>query len=125
MGSKFDSDIMKSGGVQCEDCHAPNKSAISRPDEKVCIVCHDASYRNTQLEWVKEIKSKSDLIFTLIKTMKNSNLSEEERSRIQYGKRLVSEIKTDGSSGIHNYMVMSSLLDKSIKEIKQIKPEQK
>jgi hypothetical protein len=38
---------------------------------------------------------------------------------------LVAIIKLDGSGGIHNYMVISSLLDKSIKELKQLIPVEK
>lgn len=49
--------------------------------------------------------------------MKTSDITDEEKQKIQKAKNLVSLIKTDGSGGIHNYMVLSSLLDKSLKEI--------
>jgi len=119
-GGKFDPDMMKSGEVKCEDCHSPNKSTISKPGENVCVGCHDASYRNTESEWTNEIKTKIKTVASLIENNGKSSLTNEEKAKVQFGKKLVSAIKSDGSGGIHNYMTISSLLDKSIKELKTI-----
>jgi hypothetical protein len=124
-GGKFDADIMRSGGVKCEECHAPDKSVISKTKENVCVDCHDASYRNTQLEWIKEIKAKSNNVTALINNLGKSNLTEEEKSKIQSAKKIVNAIRSDGSGGIHNYMVISSLLDKAIKELKMLNTDGK
>jgi len=117
LGGKFDEDIMKSAGTSCEDCHNPSKLMVSKPKDNVCAGCHDASYTSMKTDWVKEIKTKSAKISSLIKNMKTSDITDEEKQKIQKAKNLVSLIKTDGSGGIHNYMVLSSLLDKSLKEI--------
>jgi PleD family two-component response regulator len=69
-------------------------------------------------DWVNEINTKSGTLSTLIKS--TSNLKEEDKSKLQKAKNLVSLIRSDGSTGVHNYMVLSSLLDKSIKEMKEI-----
>ncbi len=120
LGEKMDPDIMNSGGVKCEDCHLPNKNIVSIPSANVCSDCHDASYKSMQVDWVNEIKTKASTLSSLIKNTRNSNLTDEEKISLQKAKNLVALIKTDGSNGIHNYMVLSSLLDKATKEIKEI-----
>jgi hypothetical protein len=118
---KFDADIMNSGGVKCEDCHAPDKSAVTRPKENVCVGCHDASYRNTQLDWMKEIRSNLSTLNSLINSLKKASLSDEDKQKLQNAKKIAGAVKSDGSSGIHNYMVFSAQLEKAIKELKSIK----
>jgi len=120
LSEKSDPDLMKSGGVSCEDCHMPDKNIVIKPKDNVCVSCHDASYKSMQTDWVKEIKTKSSTLSSLIQDAKKSNMDDEEKSKLQRAKNLVSLIKTDGSGGIHNYMVLSSQLDKSIKEVKEI-----
>lgn len=124
LGGKFDEDIMKSAGTSCEDCHNPSKTMVSRPKDNVCQGCHDASYTSMKTDWVKEIKTKSAKISSLIKSF-NSNIADNDKQKIQKAKNLISLIKTDGSKGIHNYMVLSSLLDKSIKELNEIPVKEK
>jgi hypothetical protein len=116
---------MNSSGVVCEDCHLPDKNIISRPSKDVCASCHDASYTGMKADWVKEVKEKSNTISSLIGNIVTDKLSEEGKSKVSYARKLVSLIKTDGSGGIHNYMVLSSLLDKYIKELKQLSTDEK
>ena len=125
LGEKLDPDIMNSSGVVCEDCHLPDKNIISRPSKDVCASCHDASYTGMKADWVKEVKEKSNTISSLIGNIVTDKLSEEGKSKVSYARKLVSLIKTDGSGGIHNYMVLSSLLDKYIKELKQLSTDEK
>jgi len=124
LGGKYDQDIMNSAGTACEDCHNPSKTMVSKPKENFCAGCHDASYTSMKTDWVNEIKSKSSKISSSIKNIK-SDINDEEKQKIQKAKNLVSLIKTDGSGGIHNYMVISSLLDKSIKDINEISVKEK
>ncbi|HEY5123192.1 MAG TPA: cytochrome c3 family protein [Ignavibacteria bacterium] len=119
-GQKFDADLMKSGGVECKDCHAPNKTNVTRPNETVCVGCHDASYRNTQIEWKNDIRTKSSSVNSLTVTVNKKNLTDEEKTKIQYAKKILSVIRSDGSGGLHNYMVFSSILEKSIKDLNQL-----
>ncbi len=120
LGEKLDPDIMNSGGVKCEDCHLPDKKIVSRPSANVCADCHDASYKSMQTDWVNEIKSKSSALSSLVQDARNSSLTDEEEIILQKAKNLVALIRTDGSGGIHNYMVLSALLDQVTEEIKQI-----
>ena len=125
LGEKLDPDIMNSSGVVCEDCHLADKNVISKPPQNVCEGCHDASYTGMKTDWVKEVKDKSNTISSLIGNIATNKLGEEEKSKVSYAKKLVSLIKTDGSGGIHNYMILSSLLDKSIKELKGLSTNEK
>ncbi|HEY3250139.1 MAG TPA: cytochrome c3 family protein [Ignavibacteria bacterium] len=120
IGAKLDPDIMNSGGAKCEDCHMPDKKIVSRPSANVCVGCHDASYKEMQVDWVKEIQDKSKTLISLIKSKGKADLTSEEETKLKSAKNLVSLIKADGSGGIHNYMVFSSQLDKSIKELKEM-----
>jgi hypothetical protein len=125
LGEKLDPDIMNSGGVKCEDCHLPDKKIVSKPSENFCSDCHDASYKSMKVDWTNEIKDKSKIISSLIRNIVSDKLRDNEHEKISHAKKLVAIIKLDGSGGIHNYMVISSLLDKSIKELKQLIPVEK
>ena len=125
LSGKLDPDLMNSAGVVCVDCHMPDKKRVSKPGNSYCADCHDASYTSMKVDWVKEIKTNSAKVSVLIKSAKNLSLTDEEKSILQQAKNLVSLIKTDGSGGIHNYMVLSSLLDKAIKNLNQITNEGK
>lgn len=125
LGGNSDPDIMKSGGVSCEDCHLPNKSTITRPSQDVCAGCHDASYTAMKTDWTNDIKEKISVISSLIQSTRNDKLSEEGTSSITKAKKLIALIKLDGSRGIHNYMVLSSLLEQSIKDLKKLSAEKK
>lgn len=120
LSQKLDPDLMNSGGVQCEDCHFIDKNAVSKPKQEFCADCHDASYTTMKADWLKDIKTKSNSLSSLIQNTRISDMTDDEKSKLQRAKNLVSLIKTDGSSGIHNYMVLSSQLDKAIKEINEI-----
>ncbi len=121
---KLDPDLMRSGGVACADCHMPNKINVSKPGNDFCAGCHDATYTSMKTDWVNEIRTKSGKLSILIKNTKNQNLTEEEKSKLQKAKSLVSLIKADGSNGLHNYMVLSSLLDNAMKELNAITKEE-
>lgn len=120
LGEKLDPDIMNSAGVICEDCHMPDKNMISRPSKDVCAGCHDASYESMQTDWEKEIRTKVNSVSSLIQNTQKSVLTDEDKTKLRNAKNLISLIQKDGSSGIHNYIVLSSLLDKTIKEIREI-----
>lgn len=123
LSGKSDPDLMKSGGVVCEDCHMPDKNKVSKPANDFCAGCHDATYTGMKTDWVKEIRTNSGKLSALIQSAKKLNLTDEEKSKLQQAKNLVSLINTDGSSGIHNYMVLSSLLEKAIKNLNEITKE--
>jgi hypothetical protein len=121
---KLDPDLMRSGGVACVDCHMPNKINVTKPGNDFCAGCHDASYTSMKTDWVNEIRTKLDKLSILIKSTKNLNLTEEDKAKLQKAKSLVSLIKADGSKGLHNYMVLSSLLDNAMKELNEITKEE-
>lgn len=125
LGEKLEPDIMNSGGVKCEDCHLPNKNIVTKPSTGVCADCHDASYKSMMTDWTNEIKDKSKEVSSLIEIIVNDKLDLERSEKVSQARKLVAMIKLDGSGGIHNYMVLSSLLDKSIKELKQLIPDVK
>jgi hypothetical protein len=124
-GEKHEEDIMKAGGVICEDCHIAKKNRVSKTGENVCVDCHDASYKEMQIEWVTDIKIKMKTLTSLIFETKNSKYYQESKEIIREARKLLSTIKSDKSSGIHNYMMFSDFLNKSIKELKKINTDEK
>ncbi len=73
----------------------------------------------------KDIKEKISVISSLIQSTRSDKLSDEGTSSIAKAKKLIAFVKLDGSGGIHNYMVLSSLLEQSIKDLKKLSAEQK
>ena len=124
-GKKHEEDIMKAGGVSCEDCHIAKKNKVSKTGENVCTDCHDASYRAMQLEWINDIKSKVKTLSSLLTNIKKSEFKQEGKDIVQNAKKLISAIRSDKSNGLHNYMMFNDFLDKSIKDIKKINSEEK
>jgi len=116
-GNKHEPDIMKSAGVNCEGCHVHSNNTVSKPKQFFCVDCHDASYKDMQSDWQKEISTKSSKLSSLITQTGKYTLTQDDKSNIQTASKLVKTIRSDKSKGMHNYSMFSSELDKSIKNL--------
>ena len=119
-GNKSEPDIMKSGGVDCGGCHNSGNKGISRPGTKVCAGCHDASYESMLTDWKNDIITKVKSLSSLVNNLRKNNLEPESKKKVDKARKLLSNLQSDGSKGIHNYMQFSSLLEKSILELNDI-----
>jgi len=117
---KFDPDIMKSGGVDCDGCHISNNS-VTRIKQNACGDCHSASYQSMLSEWKTDITAKVKTLSSLANSVKKGNINDENRTNLEWARKIISVIQSDGSKGVHNYMTFSDLLDKSIKELNKLK----
>ena len=121
-GNKYSPDIMKAGGVSCEGCHIHTNNTVSKPKQYFCVNCHDASYKEMQVEWQSDISTKIGKLSSLISQTSKYTLTSEDKANIQTAVKLIKSIKTDKSKGMHNYMLFTDQLDKSIKSLSIIKP---
>jgi len=119
-GNKREPDVMKSAGVNCEGCHVHTNNTVSKPKQYFCADCHDASYKDMQSEWQQDISSKSGKLSSLISQAKKTSLTSEEKSDVANAEKLISTLKSDKSRGMHNYMMFTGELDKSIKLLSTI-----
>ncbi len=118
---KFDQDIMKSGGVDCDGCHMSSGNTVVRIKQNACGDCHDASYQSMLTEWKNDIMTKVKTLSSLATSAKKQSLDDENKTKLEWAKKIISAIQSDGSKGIHNYMIFSDLLEKSIKELNKQK----
>jgi hypothetical protein len=122
---KTEPDMMKSAGVECTGCHLSISNIITRNKPNVCGSCHDASYESTLTEWKNDISIKVRTLKSLIDNTKSGNLDGDGKQKLERARKIIRAVQTDGSKGIHNYMMFSDKLDKSIKEIKSLNPVEK
>ncbi|MCB0723739.1 MAG: cytochrome c3 family protein [Ignavibacteriae bacterium] len=102
-------DIMKEGGAKCIDCHI-QKDKIIKPDDKVCLKCHDAGYDELMVEWKGDVKKLESDIVDLLNKLDKTDLSPEERDQLNEAKKIVNQLKGYPSIYIHNYELISSVL---------------
>jgi hypothetical protein len=112
-------DIMFEAGAECSDCHGEGEN-IKRPDKSSCLECHDEGYDDMHTEWQSSVEELSSTLGSLLKTKKKLNLSEQEKTDLTKIEQILQKIKTDGSSGIHNYMFVEETLTGLIKQLEAI-----
>ncbi len=113
-------DYMKEGGVGCIDCHI-STDKVFLPDEKICLKCHDDSYKQMATEWKNDIKKLIKDAETELRNVKNLSPDEEQQAVISDTKKILSELSTRPSIYVHNYDLLSSVLTKHIKKLREIK----
>jgi len=111
-------DYMKEGGAGCVDCHMEADKLV-KPDKKICLKCHGASYENTLTEWKNDVKKLSVELGELIKQAKSQNLSNDEQDELNETKKILAQINSYPSIYVHNYDLISSVLSEKIKILKK------
>lgn len=112
-------DIMKEGGSKCIDCHVKSNKVV-KPDEKICLKCHESGYDELMLEWKGDVNKLEKEIDELLGKLQNADLSAEERGQFNDAKKLVRHLKSYPSIYIHNYDLISSVLSEKKKLLKKM-----
>ncbi|CUS77937.1 Class III cytochrome C family protein [Candidatus Kryptonium thompsonii] len=99
--SKMSPDVMNQAGIECVDCHVVNAKVI-KPDETICLNCHDSGYDKMALEWKNEVRK----LISEVKRL-SQNYEGKDRSEIL---GIVSGIEKWSASGIHNYNLVTEVL---------------
>jgi hypothetical protein len=118
--NKNQPDFMKEGGVGCIDCHV-NADKVIKPDNKICMKCHDAGYDDQMTDWKKDVNSSLAQVNSLIEGTKYLGLNNEDKATVSDAKKFAGQISAYPSIYIHNYSLISSILSDYIKKLKKIK----
>lgn len=113
-------DFMKVAGSGCVDCHVSSEKIV-KPDNNICLKCHDSGYDTMMDEWKGDVKKLLGEINELLRTPGEKELSIEEQNQIKEIKRIVSDIQSHSSIYVHNYDLISSTLNEKIKILKKLK----
>ena len=112
-------DYMKTGGAGCIDCHV-NADKVVKPDKTVCLKCHDAGYDDQMIEWKDDVKKISGELGDLIQQTKGLDLSNEDKAVVDDARKILNQINSYPSIYIHNYDLISSVLNEKKKKIKNM-----
>jgi len=118
--NKNQPDYMKGGGVNCIDCHADGDKII-KPDSKICLKCHDDSYRQMEGDWKNDVNKLLKDADASIKDVKDVNLTDEQQAVVNETKKIINDVNAKPSIYVHNYDLLSSALTSNIKKIKKFK----
>jgi hypothetical protein len=118
--NKKQPDFMKQGGVGCIDCHI-DAGKVLKPDSKICSKCHKPDYESMMADWKKDVRNLISENEQLLKTLKENNLSEEQKNIINETKKFISQLNTYSSLYVHNYDLISTVLTDFKKKLKDIK----
>jgi nitrate/TMAO reductase-like tetraheme cytochrome c subunit len=113
-------DIMKQGGVGCFDCHVASDK-VRKPDKKICLKCHDKGYDEQMILWKNDISKLTSEIITLINQLSQQQLSSEQKDVLNEVRKVVTQINAYPSIYVHNYDLISTVLNEQKKKIKSIK----
>jgi hypothetical protein len=118
--NKNQPDYMKQGGVNCIDCHAVGDKII-KPEDKICLKCHDDSYPKMAGEWRNDIKKSISEADAIIKNLKDVSLDNDQQILVADTRKIINDIHSHPSIYVHNYDMLSSLLSDKLKQLKKIK----
>lgn len=118
--NKSQPDYMKSGGVGCIDCHS-DQVKIIKPDNGICMKCHDNSYKEMSIDWKKDVKKLVSDAELLLKEAPVSELNDEQKTELNETKKIINDIKSYPSIYVHNYDLISSILSEKVKFLKKLK----
>lgn len=109
-GLEIPADIMAEAETECTDCHRNDQGQIFRSNADKCTDCHDDEYREMFSDWQKTTRELLRRLTEKIAEKKKQGLSQENRRELGRIERIVWDIRTDGSTGIHNFMFIEELL---------------
>jgi len=105
---KSSPDIMNQAGVECVDCHIVNGKVV-KPDEKVCLNCHESGYDAMAVEWRNDVKK----LINEVKTL-NSRYERKDKAEIN---GVISDIEKYSANGLHNYNLIVDVLNELKKKL--------
>lgn len=113
-------DYMKTGGAGCGDCHITGDKVV-KPDKMICLKCHEAGYDNMMGEWKVDVKKLTTELTDLIQKTKGLELSNEDKSEVDEARKVLNQLNSYPSIYVHNYDMISSVLSKHIKKLRNLK----
>jgi hypothetical protein len=109
---------MKVGGVGCTDCHV-SSDKIVKPDNKICLKCHESGFDEMMDEWKKDVVNLKNELNTLINKAQGMDLNEEQKNALADAKKIYNQINPYNSIYVHNYDLVSSMLSEKKKKLKE------
>lgn len=111
LDGKNQPDIMKQGGVNCNDCHL-SASVIIKPGNDNCAKCHDKEYNEMMADWKSDIKKTAGTLNEILGKIDKQYSNEKE---VTESRELIKKINTYPSLYVHNYDLLSTLLSEKKK----------
>ena len=100
-------DAMNDAGIECVDCHVKDDRVV-KPDETVCLDCHEDKYKKLALEWKSKIRSEVERL------KRFAGRYPEFKSDIL---KHVRNIESEGAFGLHNYKLTLMLIRNLIRKV--------
>jgi hypothetical protein len=113
-------DYMKAGGVNCIDCHASGDK-ILKPDNTICLKCHEDSYKQMAVDWKNDISKLLKEADAEMKKTKDMNLNSDQQALVAETRKIVNDISSHPGIYVHNYDMLSTVLSEKIKKLKAFK----
>jgi hypothetical protein len=118
--NKNQPDFMKQGGVGCIDCHV-NADILSKPDNKICLKCHDKGYDQQMDDWKKDVKTLLSETNALLNELKGAGLNTDQQNEVNEIRKNVNQISSYPSIYVHNYDLLSTYLAEKKKKLQSFK----
>lgn len=113
-------DIMKEGGSKCIDCHVEGGKVV-KPDNKVCLKCHDSGYDEMMDEWKADVKKLTAEVNELISSIDRNTLDDQQKAHLDEVKKNVSKISSFPSIYVHNNEMINTILSDGKEKLKGMK----
>jgi DNA-binding transcriptional regulator GbsR (MarR family) len=111
---------MKQGGVGCIDCHV-NADLLIKPDNKICLKCHEKGYEQQMEDWKKDVKTLLSETNSLLNELKGAGLNTDLQNEVNEIRKNVNQINSYPSIYVHNYDLLSTYLAEKKKKLQSFR----
>ncbi len=120
-GWEISPDIMAEAEAGCTDCHLNDDDRIFRSGRAKCLDCHEEDYAEMFDEWQDSFRSQIRALTESVRAKRKTQLSPEGRQELTRMERLLSQVRADGSAGVHNSMFFDEALSDLIERVESLK----
>jgi nitrate/TMAO reductase-like tetraheme cytochrome c subunit len=111
----------------CSDCHVELQPGSTHEITRTsCENCHQRGYSETMDQWQGEIQDRVDSIRAAMDGLRereksypgNREILESISSALEFSETRLTMVQRDGSRGVHNYQLISRMLDQASAKLK-------
>jgi nitrate/TMAO reductase-like tetraheme cytochrome c subunit len=116
-------DVMFESEVECISCHYYGSNESIIPQKENCMDCHEEEeYLSKFDSWREDTNNSLEFIDNWLSMNKKLNLTDEQKSQVEWVKEVLSILKTDDSKGAHNSKFYESILNECQSQLNKINP---
>jgi nitrate/TMAO reductase-like tetraheme cytochrome c subunit len=100
--------------MECAECHGEPPNMIE-PTPALCALCHEEGYDDMQIAWQART---DELLAELEQALEAAAEGAADPALLARARRVLAAVRRDGSRGVHNFELISSLLEDALRSLR-------